>query len=270
MALHSQIQQDGQQGEDNTRGLKLIQLDRLVGDEGRNAETSGVQGLIGDECGREQIVVPAPEERHDPDRHQAWLGQRQQDAEQDAEQDADPAASVDQRTLFIGPPMAADKVLAAGVPAERSTAVRRGDIVQIRDLTVRAVAARHVFAPEPTPGAVGYVLECGGVSVHHSGDIEYDSEIVSDTRDVSASLICINGTAGNMNAHEAALLAWQQRTRLAIPFHYGLWQDADYGAGATLDPGLFVNTYHRLDPAGATLVLEPAAPVVVRHEGLAD
>jgi L-ascorbate metabolism protein UlaG (beta-lactamase superfamily) len=73
-----------------------------------------------------------------------------------------------------------------------------------------------------------------------------------------------------MNAHEAALLAWQQRTGLAIPFHYGLWQDADYGAGATLDPGLFVDTYHRLDPAGATLILQPAEPVVVRNGGLAD
>ena len=97
-----------------------------------------------------------------------------------------------EETRFIGPPLAADKVLAAGVPADRSTAVRRGDAVQIRDLTVRVVAARHVFAPEPTPDAVGYVLECGGVSVHHSGDTEYDSEIVSDTRDVSASLICID------------------------------------------------------------------------------
>jgi MFS family permease len=95
VALHRQVQQDRQQGKDDPRGLKLIQLDCLVGDEGRNAETSGVQGLIGDERGREQIVVPAPEERHDPDRYQAWLGQRQKNAEQDA----DPAASVDQRCV---------------------------------------------------------------------------------------------------------------------------------------------------------------------------
>ncbi len=77
-----------------------------------------------------------------------------------------------EQARFIGPPMAADKVLAAGVPADRSTAVRRGDVIQIRDLTVRVVHARHLFAPEPTPDAVGYVLECGDVSVHHSGDTE--------------------------------------------------------------------------------------------------
>jgi MFS family permease len=95
VALHRQIQQDRQQGKDDPRGLKLIQLDCLVGDEGRNAETSGVQGLIGDERGCEQIVVPAPEERHDPDRYEAWLGQRQKNTEQDAY----PAASVDQRCV---------------------------------------------------------------------------------------------------------------------------------------------------------------------------
>ena len=34
--------------------------------------------------------------------------------------------------------------------------------------------------------------------------------------------------------------------------------------------GLFVEAFHRLHPAGATLVLQPAAPVVVGHGGLAD
>ena len=169
---------------------------------------------------------------------------------------------------FIGPPMATDKVVAAGVPASRTTPVGRGGLIQLGDLAVRVVHARHDFAPEPTPDAVGYVLECGDVRVHHSGDTEYDCEIVSDTRDVSASMICINGTAGNMNAHEAALLAWQQRTRLAIPFHYGLWQDADYGEGAILDPQVFVDTYHRLDPAGPTLLFEVSAPVVIGPGGL--
>jgi len=29
-----------------------------------------------------------------------------------------------------------------------------------------------------------------------------------------------------MNVHEAAMLAWLQGARLAVPFHYGLWRDA--------------------------------------------
>jgi L-ascorbate metabolism protein UlaG (beta-lactamase superfamily) len=142
--------------------------------------------------------------------------------------------------------------------------------VEIGDLTVRAVYARHLVALEPTPDAVGYVIQTGSVSVYHSGDTEYDSEIISDTLGVTTSFVPINGTTGNMNAHEAAMLAWLQGARLAIPFHYGLWRDADYGQGATLDPGLFVDTYHRLNPGGQTLVLRPGAAVVIDRTGLAD
>lgn len=169
---------------------------------------------------------------------------------------------------FIGPPMAVDKVLAAGIPEVRTTPVRRGDEVRVGDLTVRAVHARHLFGLEPTPDAVGYVVSCGNVSLYHSGDTEYDSEIIVDTKGVVASFISINGTTGNMNAHEAAMLAWQQGASLAVPFHYGLWRDADYGTGATLDPETFVSTYRRLSPDGSTLILKPACAVVLCGTGL--
>jgi L-ascorbate 6-phosphate lactonase len=173
-----------------------------------------------------------------------------------------------QRMRFVGPPMAAEKVIASGVEAARTTAVHPGDVIGIGDLSVRAVHARHMFGLEPTPDAVGFVLECDGVRIYISGDTEYDSEIIADTRGVSAALICINGTTGNMNAHEAAMLAWQQGAKVAIPFHYGLWHDPDYGEGATLDPRLFASTYRRLEPAGQVHILEAAQPVAVGPDGL--
>jgi L-ascorbate 6-phosphate lactonase len=171
-------------------------------------------------------------------------------------------------TRFIGPPMTVEKVVTSGVERERTTPIVRGEVVTIGDLTIRAVHARHLVTFEPTPDAVGYVIKSGSVSIYHGGDTEYDSEIVSDTRGVTASLIPINGTTGNMNAHEAALLAWRQGALLAMPFHYGLWRDADYGEGATLDPHLFVDTYHRLGPKGRALVLQPATSVVIDRDGL--
>ncbi len=173
-----------------------------------------------------------------------------------------------ERARFIGPPLAVAKVLSKGVAAGRTAPVRRGTVVEVGDLSVRAVAARHPFEPEPAPDAVGYVVEHDGVSVYHSGDTQYDNEIVVDTMRTSASFIAINGTAGNMNAYEAALLAWQQKTLLAVPFHYGLWSDKGYGEGATIDPAIFVDTYHRLDPDGRTLVLAAGKQVVVGPGGL--
>jgi L-ascorbate metabolism protein UlaG (beta-lactamase superfamily) len=171
-------------------------------------------------------------------------------------------------TRFVGPPLAAEKVVRAGVEPSRTVAVRRGSFVEVGDITLRAVHARHYVASEPTPDAVGYLVEHDGVRVYHSGDTEYDSDIVADTMRTSASLIAINGTGGNMNAHEAAMLAWRQQTRLATPIHYGLWPDEGYGDGATLDPQLFVDTYHRLNPEGRTLVLTAGKEVVVGTNGL--
>ncbi|MDA8311253.1 MAG: MBL fold metallo-hydrolase [Actinomycetota bacterium] len=171
------------------------------------------------------------------------------------------------RTRFIGPPMAVDKVLAAGFGPDRVVAVARGDRVEVGDLSIRTVFARHEFGAEPTPDAVGFVLEHAGVSVYHSGDTEYDSRIVEDTTGVSLSLVPINGTTGNMNVHEAAMLAFRQGARTAVPFHYGLWRDSDYGVGATLDPTVFVDTYRRLKADADALVLNAGAPVVITSSG---
>jgi L-ascorbate 6-phosphate lactonase len=170
-------------------------------------------------------------------------------------------------TRFVGPPMVTEKVIATGIDAKRTVPLRRGDRTAIKDIEIRAVHARHPFEPEPVPDAIGFVLEVGEVTIYHSGDTEYDSEIVADASDVTIALIAINGTAGNMNAHEAALLAWRQRARLAVPFHYGLWRDAGYGDGATIDPRLFVDTYRRLAPAGRALVLEPGHAILIDAGG---
>lgn len=182
--------------------------------------------------------------------------------------DAAPAFMAHQSAIFIGPPMAVEKLTSLGVPTQRCTTVARGDVARVGDIKVRAVHARHMFGLEPTPDAVGFVVEVDGVSLYHSGDTEYDSEIVSDTVGVTASLISINGTTGNMNVHEAAMLAWRQQAKAAMPFHYGLWRDQDYGEGATLDPNQFVATYQRLGPTGKALVLEAGRAVVVARDGV--
>lgn len=170
-------------------------------------------------------------------------------------------------TVFVGPPMAVERAVSSGAPRARTRPIARAEEVEVGDLVVKAVHARHMFGLEPTPDAVGYVLTSGGVSIYHSGDTEYDSEIVADTRGVSCSLISINGTTGNMNAHEAAMLAWLQEAKMVSPFHYGLWRDQDYGAGVTLDPQLFVATYNRLGARGTPVVLEPSTRVVVGRHG---
>jgi L-ascorbate metabolism protein UlaG (beta-lactamase superfamily) len=66
----------------------------------------------------------------------------------------------------------------------------------------------------------------------------------------------INGAGGNMNAHEAALLAWHIRPAVAIPMHHILWKDFTGGEQATLDPALFAETYQRLGGSGQVKILD--------------
>ncbi len=168
-----------------------------------------------------------------------------------------------QMTSFVGPASTVKIARGGGFPAARTHALLRGASVEIGDITIEAVMARHEFAPEPTPDALGYVITAGGRRIYHSGDTEYDARIVDDTEDrVDVSLVCMNGTAGNMDVDEAAVLAWRQRPRLAVPMHFGLWRDEDYGPGATLDPQRFVEVYQRLAPGADVTV--PAIGVPIR------
>ena len=77
-------------------------------------------------------------------------------------------------------------------------------------------------------------------------------------------LVPINGVGGNMNAHEAALLAWQVAPRIAVPMHYGMWPAEQYGPGATLDPETFRDTLTRLGSETAAQVLEPGEITLFR------
>lgn len=172
------------------------------------------------------------------------------------------AFAAHERTAFVGPPSAAKIARGGGFPGSRTHALRRGDTVEIGDVTIEAVMARHMFEPEPTPDAIGYLITAGGCRVYHSGDTEYDARIVDDTEDrVDIALICMNGTAGNMDVDEAAMLAWRQRPRLAVPMHFGLWGDEDYGPGATLDPARFVDVYHRLAPGADVTIPRIGEPI---------
>jgi len=168
------------------------------------------------------------------------------------------------RTKIVGPPSVVNKARGWGVSRSQTVVMHPGHPVSIGDIRVETVYARHMFDQEPTPDAAGYLLTVGGVRVYHAGDTEYDARIISETKGrVDVTLVCINGTTGNMNAHEAALLAWQQGARLAVPMHYGLWRDADYGKHATLDPAVFAETLRRLDPAAVVQIPQPGELILV-------
>ena len=160
--------------------------------------------------------------------------------------------------LFGGPESCVVRAQIWGWPAERTVRLDRDDSHQFGDITVMATFARHEEEIAMTGDAVGFLLDIGGVRFWNVADSEYDARLrpMRDAR-IDVMLVPINGVGGNMNAHEAALLTWQVAPRIAVPMHYGMWPEEQYGAGATLDPQTFGDTLTRLGSETIVQTLEP-------------
>jgi L-ascorbate metabolism protein UlaG (beta-lactamase superfamily) len=164
-------------------------------------------------------------------------------------------------THFLCPPSARSRLLGWLVPGERVTAVSEGQTHTFRDIQITALPARHLAGIPgwEVPDAIGLLIETEGLRIYHTGDTEYDLRLralaYDKDRPIDVMMTVINGTGGNMNAYEAALLAWQIGPQVVIPMHHILWKDFTGGEQATLDENLFADTYHRLGGSGQVRLL---------------
>ena len=163
---------------------------------------------------------------------------------------------------FIMSPASMSHAVSWGLAPSRITPLAPAATLDLGDVKLTGVVARHEAGVPgwEVPDAFGVVLDFGGVRIFHTGDTDYDPRIHRALAGTSLALatLCINGSVGNLNAHEAALLAWQLDTRSVIPHHHILWsRPADkIPAFETLDPNLFATTYRKL--GGAANVILPA------------
>jgi L-ascorbate 6-phosphate lactonase len=167
--------------------------------------------------------------------------------------------------VFGGPESCVARAQIWGWPAKRTVGLDRGSSRQFEDVTVTATFARHEEEIAMTGDAVGFLLDVGGVRFWDVADSEYDARLRPMREEgIDVMLVPINGVGGNMNAHEAALLVWQVAPRIAVPMHYGMWPEEQYGTGATLDPATFRNTLARLGSEAVVRVLEPGEITIFR------
>jgi L-ascorbate 6-phosphate lactonase len=173
---------------------------------------------------------------------------------------------------FLCPPSCRSRLLGWLVPGERVTAIAEGQTHTFRDVRITAVPARHVagIAGWEVPDAIGLLIEAEGLRIYHTGDTEYDLRLralaYDAERPIDVMMTVINGAGGNMNAHEAALLAWHIRPKVVIPMHHILWKDFTGGEQATLDPQLFADTYRRLGGTGQVRALAVGEGIELRGD----
>jgi L-ascorbate metabolism protein UlaG (beta-lactamase superfamily) len=166
---------------------------------------------------------------------------------------------------FVMPPTAMGRARTWGVPPARIITLTYGQTVEVDGFTVTGVPARHICAPGlEAPDAMGVIIETDGVAVYHTGDTEYDVRIRAlRDRKLALATLCINGVTGNMNAHEAALLAWHLQVGTVVPHHHLLWATKSSDPGETLDARLFESTYRKLGGSARVVLPEVGGEIDV-------
>jgi L-ascorbate metabolism protein UlaG (beta-lactamase superfamily) len=114
-----------------------------------------------------------------------------------------------------------------------------GETATVAGFDVELVPAAH---PELAPEYAGYVVDCGGTRIYHSGDSVVYRGMADRLRtgEMSLALLPINGALGNMSGPEAARLAHAIGARVAIPCHYDMFEFN------TASPAAFVAECRRL------------------------
>ena len=96
--------------------------------------------------------------------------------------------------------------------------------------TENGITFYSVHAEHSDPTAAGFIIDDQKKTYYVSGDTLYNYDVIDDVLDlvedgVDYAFLPINGKGNNMNAHDAADLAYEIDAKHAIPLHYGLFDD---------------------------------------------
>jgi L-ascorbate 6-phosphate lactonase len=151
---------------------------------------------------------------------------------------------------FVCPRTEVERLLHEGqVPRERVYPLNADESLERDGVRITAIKSKHeTFDEHPTLGFpfLGYVVEAGGLTFYHSGDTIMYEGLLTTLRQwphFDALFLPINGRdaerflsgcLGNMTYQEAAELAGELGTDLAVPSHYDMF------IGNQEDPSRFV------------------------------
>lgn len=176
-----------------------------------------------------------------------------------------PMAEASPNALLVGPYTSHDKLVEAGLDAERIMVPDINEPFEVAGARVTAIPSAHTeleHNPERGYPYFGYIIECKGVTVYHAGDtVIYDGLIETLSRwDVNVAFIPINGRdwfrtsqgiIGNTNIREAAELAEELDIDVIVPTHY------DLIAANAVDPGHFVSYLYQFNRYRSHRILRP-------------
>lgn len=113
--------------------------------------------------------------------------------------------------------------------------------------TEDAFAVATVPACHSEPTAIGFIIETEGKKFYVTGDTLYDETVLAALpKDIYAVFLPINGKGNNMNARDAALFAEKSGAEIAVPLHFGLFDDINPREVFTFKNTVIPEIYHEI------------------------
>jgi L-ascorbate metabolism protein UlaG (beta-lactamase superfamily) len=185
--------------------------------------------------------------------------------------------------VIVVPTPIVDMATEAGIAADRVVGAQPGETLELADLRITPVPAKHGvtmddaygFGEELSGGLVrflGYVVDAGDVRLYHAGDTIYFDGMESMLRDlgIDVGMLPINGRdaereargiVGNLSERESAWLAKKAGFELLIPMHYDVFaRNRGY-------PSLLLQSVEQDHPGVAVAVPPREHPFVVTGGG---
>lgn len=144
---------------------------------------------------------------------------------------------------FIGPLFCKKMWLGWGVPEDRITVVKPGDVITIKDvevhvvesfdrtamLTVPPTGSMKGVIPEMDERAVNYVFKTPGCTVYHSGDSHFANTYAKHGKDFDIDVAFASygcnpiGITDKLTASDICKMAECLNCKVMIPVHHDLW-----------------------------------------------
>jgi len=145
------------------------------------------------------------------------------------------------------------------IAAERAgrapdAALAPGEADAFGGFVVSAIPAYHEGAPE----AVGYVVRSGAYAFYHAGDsrrVQGMAEAVAP-HGVDLAFVPISGSNGVMDGADAARLAYESGTQIAVPCHYEMFRDDTAGPSRFVAECVRLGQEYRLPRVGERVTID--------------
>ena len=126
----------------------------------------------------------------------------------------------------------------------------------INNIKIESVKSDH---GELSPKSLGFIIHFAGRKIYFTGDTALNRSIMDPIIKLQPEIVipCINGAYGNMDERESAELVAQSGAEIAIPMHYGMFNE--HGG----DAELFKKNLAEINPEIRCMVLEPGQGVQI-------